>query len=96
MKPPRALFVPFPFGMALGRANDPELQHRVLRAALDLLAEPAGPVLRDFPDDAEMAERPAEVPLPNFIRYCADDLKALYFEGHMAMRPAAGGEEIAR
>src|SRR6266849_1732683 len=156
VKPPRALFVPFPFGHALGRPNDPVLQHRVLRAALDLLAEPAGPVLRDFPDDAEpgdqppapaqassiapaaqvpddpamettqmrqyheqwlarsggrtafglagipatrfrgvirflqsfaagedadMPERPAELPLANFIRYCADDLKALYFEG---------------
>jgi hypothetical protein len=171
VKPPRALFVPFPFGMALGRPGDPELQHRVLRAALDLLAEPAGPVLRDFPDDAEpgdqpaappqasgitpaervmddvamettqmrryherwleanggrthfglaripatrfrgvvrfleefaagrdadMSERPPDMPLPNFIRYCADDLKALYFEGHLAMKPAAGGAEIAR
>ena len=171
VKPPRALFVPFPFGHALGRANDPALQHRVLRAALDLLAEPAGPVLRDFPDDAEpgdepaapaqassiapaaqvpddpamettqmrryheqwlarnggrtafglsgipatrfrgvirflqefadgddvdMAERPATVPLPGFIRYCADDLKTLYWEGHMAMKPAVGGDEIAR
>jgi len=171
VKPPRALFVPFPFGMALGRPGDPELQHRVLRAALDLLAEPAGPVLRDFPDDAEpgdqpaappqasgitpadrvmddvamettqmrryherwlatnggrthfglaripatrfrgvvrfleefaagrdadMSERPPDMPLPNFIRYCADDLKALYFEGHLVMKPAAGGAEIAR
>lgn len=171
LKPPRSLFVPFPFGHALGRPNDPELQHRVLRAALDLLTEPAGPVLRDFPDDAEpgdqppapaqassitpaasvpddpatetaqmrryheqwlarnggrtafglstvpatrfrgvvrflqafaageaadMEERPPAVPLPGFIRYCADDLKTLYFEGHMAMKPAAGGDEIAR
>ena len=171
VKPPRTLFVPFPFGHALGRPNDPELQHRVLRAALDLLGEPAGPVLRDFPDDAEpgdepgapapasaitpaagvpddpamettrmrryheqwlarnggrtalgltgipptrfrgvvrflqdfaggedadMAERPADVALPNFIRWCVDDLKALYFEGHMAMKPAAGGDETAR
>ena len=171
VKPPRALWVPFPFGYALGRPDDPELQHRVLRAALDLLAEPAGPVLRDFPDDAEpgdqpaappqasgikpadavpadvamettqmrryherwleksggrtllglsgipaarfrgvvrfleefadgqdadMTERPADVPLSNFIRYCADDLKTLYFEGHLAMKPGAGGEEIAR
>ena len=32
-------------------------------------------------EDADMPERPADVPLPNFIRYCADDLKALYFEG---------------
>lgn len=171
VKPPRALFVPFPFGYALGRPDDPALQHRVLRAALDLLAEPAGPVLRDFPDDAEGGdqppapvsasavtpagsppadpalettqmrryheqwlarsggrtaigltgvpatrfrgivrflesfaageeadtdERPPAVPLPNFIRYCADDLKALYFEGRMAMKPAAGGDEILR
>lgn len=171
VKPPRALYVPFPFGHALGRPDDPELQHRVLRAALDLLSEPAGPVLRDLPEDADpgdqppappqasgikpaeqapddvamettqmrryherwleksggrtllgltgipatrfrgvvrflegfadgqdfdMPERLHEVPLPNFIRYCADDLKALYFEGHLAMKPAAGGEEIAR
>jgi hypothetical protein len=171
VKPPRALFVPFPFGHALGRPNDPDLQHRVLRAALDLLTEPAGPVLRDFPDDAEpgdqpgapaqassiapaahvpddpvmettqmrryheqwlarnggrtalgltgipptrfrgvvrflqgfadgedadMAERPADVPLPSFIRWCVDDMKTLYFEGGMAMKPAAGGDEIAR
>ena len=48
VKPPRALFVPFPFGHALGRPNDPELQHQVLRAVLDLLSAPAGPVLVDF------------------------------------------------
>jgi hypothetical protein len=171
VKPPRALFVPFPFGHALGRPGDPALQHRVLWAALALLAEPKGPVLRDFPDDAEpgdqppapaqasaiapaqqvpddpalettqmrryheqwlarsggrtafglagipatrfrgvvrllqgfaagedvdMPERPPDVPLPGFIRWCADDLKALYFEGHMAMKPTAGGDDIAR
>ena len=171
VKPPRALFVPFPFGHALGRPNDPALQHGVLRAALALLTEPSGPVLRDFPDDAEpgdqpaapaqasavavaaavaedpaaetaqmsrqheqwlargggrtgfglagipsarfpdavrflqafaagedadMAERPRDVPLPGFIRWCADDLKTLYFEGRMAMKPSAGGDEIAR
>ena len=50
VKPPRALWVPFPFGHAFGRPNDPELQHRVLRAALDLLEEPVGPVLRELPD----------------------------------------------
>jgi len=171
VKPPRALFVPFPFGHAFGRPDDPDLQHRVLRAALDLLAAPAGPVLRDFPDaaepgdqpaapaqassiapaagvsddpalettqmrryhelwlgrsggrtafglsgipatrfrgvvrflqsfaageDADMEERPPDLPLPGFIRHCADDLKTLYFEGRMAMKPAVGGDEIAR
>jgi hypothetical protein len=170
VKPPRALFVPFPFGHALGRAEDPALQHRVLRAALDLLAEPAGPVLRDFPDDGldteppapvqasavkpatnvpadavgeargmldqharwlersggrtalgpsgvardalpglvsllrrfadgetvDAAERPADVPLAGFIRYLADDLKTLYWEGYLGAKPQAGGDEIAR
>ena len=171
LKPPRALFVPFPFGHALGRPNDPDLQHRVLRAALDLLTEPTGPVLRDFPDDAEagdrppaptqasaiapaaaipddpaletsrmrqyheqwlaqnagrtafglagvpatrfrgvvrfleafaageetdMDERPADVPLANFIRYCADDWKALYYEARLAMKPSTTGDDIAR
>lgn len=171
LKPPRALWVPFPFGYALGQPDDAELQHRVLRAALDLFAAPAGPVLRDFPDepdageeppaptqasaitpaasvpddpatetaqmrqyheqwvtrnggrtafglsgiaatrfrgvvrflerfaageDADLEERPPDVPLPNFIRYCADDLKALYAEGRLAMKPGAGGDEVAR
>jgi hypothetical protein len=171
VKPPRALFVPFPFGHALGRANAPDLQHRVLRAALDLLAAPAGPVLADFPDDAEpgdqppaprqasaitpatsvpddpvaevrelrgryeqwrtknggrtafglsgvaverfedavrflqrfaagedadMPDRHAAVARPGFIRWCADDLKAIAFEGYLALTPEAGGDEIAR
>jgi hypothetical protein len=171
VKPPRALFVPFPFGHALGRPNDPALQHNVLRAALKLFTAPAGPVLTDFPDDAgpgdeppapaqasaiapsprisddpalevarlrqhhaqwqarnggrtalgltgvpparfeeivrflqafangedaDTSERRAEVTLPAFIRWCADDLKALFFEGHLAMKPLATGDEIAR
>jgi len=170
LKPPRALFVPFPFGHALGRANDPALQHRVLRAALDLLIEPATPILRDFPDDAgpeteppapvqasavkpaagvgddvvteasgmlaqhdqwlarsggrtalgpsgvtrdalptlvpflqrfadgeraDAPERPREVSIPGFIRYVVDDLKALYWEGYLAAKPEARGDEIA-
>ena len=54
--------------------------------------------LQEFADgrDADMEERKPDVPLPNFIRWCADDLKALYFEGHMAMKPSANGDEIAR
>jgi hypothetical protein len=54
--------------------------------------------LEEFADgqETDMPERPPDVLLPNFIRYCADDLKTLYFEGHLAMKSAAGGEEIAR
>ena len=48
LAPPRALYVPFPFGLPFGRPGDAYEQHRVLRAALDLFAEPSGPVLRDY------------------------------------------------
>src|SRR5947209_10902152 len=51
VKPPRALFVPFPFGHPLGEANDPELQTRVMRAAFALLDESSGPALVDYPED---------------------------------------------
>jgi hypothetical protein len=52
VKPPRALWVPYPYGRPLGAPNDADLQQRIIRAALDLLAAPAGPVLAEFPDDA--------------------------------------------
>ena len=58
VKPPRALFVPFPLGFALGKPNDPPFQHLVLAAALGLLAATEGPVLADF---EESADAPAEV-----------------------------------
>jgi hypothetical protein len=49
VRPPRALFVPFPFGFPLGQPNDSKLQHQIIRAALDLLESPAEPpILRDF------------------------------------------------
>ena len=51
VKPPRMLFVPFPFGYALGKPNDRQLQHRVLAAAFDLFTQPSGPVLVDFPQE---------------------------------------------
>jgi len=56
-KPPRALFVPFPYGFALGKPNDPEFQHRVLSTALELLNAAAGPVLAEFPEDADAPVR---------------------------------------
>ena len=165
VQPPRALFVPFPFGFALGKPGDPALQHRVLAAALALLERPAGPVLEDFPEEeapvplpqasgvrggaapgsdpadevtalrpfyerwvearggrtavglcgvpqrrwrgvvrlleayargeeADLPERPAEVPLPQFIRYCVDDLKAFYYEARMAQRDGIDVTEL--
>ncbi len=51
VKPPRALWVPYPFGYALGKANDPAFQHRIIAAALGLFAQPSGPVLAEFTED---------------------------------------------
>ena len=169
VKPPRALFVPFFFGFALGKPNDADHQHQVLRAAFDLLQAPTGPVLADFPDDsaptqlpqasqvtaeadqaarsaddevtalrafyerwldhnggrtavglcgipqrrfrgvvrfleacaqgddaADLPERPAGVSKPQFIRYCADDLKAFYYEARMEQQPGADEDALHR
>jgi hypothetical protein len=168
VKAPRVLFVPFPFGYALGKPNDPQLQHRVIGAAIDLLQREQGPVLEDFPEeeapealvqasgvqrtaaevardpadevtalrafyerwledhngrtavglcgipqrrwrgvvrflesygrgeDADLKERPANVPVPQFIRYCVDDLKAFYYEARMAQRPNVSEPELHR
>ena len=52
MRPPRTLWTPFELGRPLGAPGDAAFQRRVIVAALDLLAEAAGPVLADFPDDA--------------------------------------------
>lgn len=51
IRPPRAVFVPFPLGMPMGAPDDAEQQHRVLAAALQTFLAPSGPVLVDFPDD---------------------------------------------
>ena len=48
MAPPRFLWVPFPLGRPLGVPGDAEVQLEVISAALALLDEPSGPVLRDL------------------------------------------------
>ena len=160
VKPPRALFVPFAMGFPLGRPNDPELQHRVIASAFDLLGYERGPVLVDFPEEeappeilpqasrvptapismhrstadevtalrifyeqwveeqggrtavglsgipqrrfrgvvrfleayakgeeADMKERPPDVAVDQFVRYCVDDLKAFHYEARMIQSP---------
>jgi hypothetical protein len=166
VKPPRALFVPFYFGHTLGRPNDPELQHRVISEALEMLKFSQGPVLAEFQEEAgptnvpqasaaqlstngqrdnpaneltalrpfyerwlaandgrtavglsgipqrrfrgvvrfleafsadetaDMEERPPSVSLPQFIRYCVDDLKAFYFEARIVQSPDADEPEV--
>jgi hypothetical protein len=50
VRPPRALWVPFPHGYPLDRPNDPDRQLAVLAAALKLLEDPSlqPPALVDY------------------------------------------------
>ena len=45
-------------------------------------------------DDVDMKERPAEVALPQFIRYCVDDLKAFYYEARMVQKPSMSEPDL--
>jgi hypothetical protein len=50
VRPPRALWVPFPHGYPLGEPGNPSLQRAVIESALALLEDSSllPPVLRDF------------------------------------------------
>lgn len=54
IRPPRALWVPFPFGRPFGIANDAAFQTRVLKAALRLLEQAQGPILEDYGEEAPL------------------------------------------
>jgi hypothetical protein len=87
-KPPRALFVPFPYGYALGKPEDAKFQHKVLRAALHLLGASA-PVLAEF---SEVVEGPVQLVQASAVAPFstegdpADDLTAMrgYYERWVA------------
>ena len=65
MRTPRALYVDFPLGWPVGQPLDADFQHRVLQAALALLARPGGPVLEDFPERIESQPgEPLSCPMP--------------------------------
>ncbi len=52
VRPPRALWVPFPLGRPFGAAGNAPFQRRVLKALLALFDKPAGPVLEAFACEA--------------------------------------------
>ena len=87
VKPPRALWVPFPFGRPLGRPNDPSTQLAVIRAALALLQADSGPVLEEYPDPPspepdvnipQAASAPADGPLPDDVAFEVTALRPYY------------------
>ena len=48
IRPPRALFVPFPLGYPLGEPGNPQLQSKIMHAAFSLLARNDIPVLESW------------------------------------------------
>lgn len=52
MRPPRALWVPFPLGRPLGVPGDAGFQLDVVRTALGMLATATEPTIEDYPIDA--------------------------------------------
>ena len=48
VRPPRALWTPFPFGYPLGKPNDPALQRKVILQSLHLLQRADLPVFANF------------------------------------------------
>ncbi len=48
IRPPRALFVPYPMGYPLGAPNDNALQRRIIDAALALLPRIDVPVFEEM------------------------------------------------
>jgi hypothetical protein len=167
LKPPRALWVPFPFGLPMGHPDDAAEQRAVLDAVLGLLDAPRVPVLSDFTGDLadgetgtaiqasavepvavtlELADEvtamrryweqwrdragrtavgvsgvapvkfrgvvrfleafvrgedrtlpeQGDTALPLFIRYCADDLRVLYLEARLVMKPGESPADTQR
>ncbi|MCZ6706986.1 MAG: hypothetical protein O7A71_03460 [Chloroflexi bacterium] len=64
MHPPRVLHCEFPLGRPLGKPDDADFQHDVLRRAFALLERPSGPVLEDHPEQIVADEEPISCTLP--------------------------------
>ncbi len=70
VRPPRALWVPFPHGYPLGRPGDPPGQHAVIEAALRLLEDESlsAPALLDFLPPSPTARSASKPPSGETIR----------------------------
>jgi len=60
IKPPRALWVPFPFGMPIGHSGDVAQQRRVLQGVFAMLEETV-PVLKDLTGEEDGDDLPGPV-----------------------------------
>jgi hypothetical protein len=91
IRPPRALWVPFPMGRPLGAPGDAAFQRRVLVAALELAEAESGPVLMDFPDEApganDLTGWTCPIPLPRSSETRAENLGAELAHEIAQLRP---------
>jgi muconolactone D-isomerase len=72
---------------AVGLSRVPVTRFRgIIRFFESFLADP----------DADARERPAEMPRAEFMRYCSDDLKAMYLEGRIVMKPGETPDQALR
>lgn len=55
IRPPRALFAPFPLGYPLGAPNNTAQQHEVIRQALLLLTRTDVPVFEELKETKEVS-----------------------------------------
>ena len=70
---------------AIGLSGIPQRRFRSMVRFLECYA--AG-------EDADVPERPPEVSVPQFIRYCVDDLKAFCYEARTEQRPGHSETEL--
>ena len=45
-------------------------------------------------EETDLPQRPPKISLPQYVRYCVDDLKAFYYEARLAQRPESSEPEI--
>jgi hypothetical protein len=61
------------------------------------LADGGESEFREFKlQESKFSEKPDDMLLPRYIRYCADDLKAFCYEARMAQRPEVSEPDLHR
>lgn len=91
VQPPRALWVPFPFGRPLGAPNNKAIQRKVILRALDLLSHKSGPVLEDL--ELSESEQPLDAKNQKIGQKCGP--KGCNFDDALSSEGLSESREIA-
>lgn len=96
VRPPRALWVPFPLGRPLGVANDAPFQLDVIRASLAMLETATEPTIEDYPVEAPEAGPEAWACPLNLAVEADDSLSSRLLSEVGRLRPWAAETRRAR